>query len=127
MRSALQPPGVIEGQLDDVFRVVADPLDVDNDADQRQPGMQILCSRERQVREHLPPDLALIGVDSLILRVNVDIHARVVALAERADGGLEHLHVVAQHFVGPVERLVEQVSLPEDVEEFLEHRVTSES
>ena len=75
--------------------------------------------------EHLAANLTLVGVDQLVLGVDVDIDSGIVVLAERLDRGEEHLLVLGEHLLGPVERLLKQVLLAEEVVQLLEHGVTS--
>ncbi len=116
---------VVQGQLDDVLGVVADALDVDHHADQHETGVEVLVSGQRQVREDLAAHLALVGVDQLVLGVDVDLQSRIVPLAQRLDGGQEHLPILSQHLARAFERLAELALPAEQIEDLFQHDFTS--
>ncbi len=104
---------------------VADPFDVDDDADQHEPGQDVAAGGHGQVGQHLASDLSLIGVDELVLGVDVDVDAGVIVMAERSDRRQKHLAVGLEHLLGTGEGLFEEVFLPKQFEKVLQHDVTS--
>jgi hypothetical protein len=63
---------------------------------------------DREMGQHLPPNLLLVGVDLLVGGVDVEADVRIVSLAKRGPGRREHGLGQLEHLDGLVERLVQQ-------------------
>ena len=108
-------------QVHDVLRVVADPLDVDDNTDEYQTTHQVRATLDSAVRHDFPPDVALILVHHLVFCPDIRVYFVAVVVAQNIHRFPRHLVSGFEHRVGSRPCLSQEVVRSEYGEKFFQH------